>query len=176
MGSQPGDSLPNEPSQAVTLPPTLNPTGQTAPLGVLRYFGDYELIQEIARGGMGVVYKARQVKLNRIVAVKMILAGQLASEELVKRFYSEAEAAANLDHQGIVPIYEVNQHEGQHYFSMGYVDGASLAARVSRGPLTAREAARLLKQIAEAVHYAHQHGVIHRRSEEHTSELQSPCN
>ena len=111
---------------------------------------------------MGVVYKARQVSLNRIVALKMILAGQLAGEEDVQRFHTEAEAAANLDHPGIVPIYEVGEHEGQHYFSMGYVEGQSLAAKVANGPLPPREAAELVRQVAEAVQYAHQQGVIHR--------------
>src|SRR3972149_4337061 len=99
---------------------------------------------------MGVGYKARQMSLNRTVALKMILAGQLAAEEDVKRFYTEAEAAANLDHPGIVPIYEVGQHEGQHYFSMGYVEGQSLSARIAAGPLAPREAAELTKKGAEA--------------------------
>ena len=93
---------------------------------------------------MGVVFQARQVSLNRPVALKMILAGQLANETDVKRFYTEAEAAANLDHPGIVPIYEVGQHEGQHYFSMGFVEGQSLAQRLADGPLPPREAAALM--------------------------------
>jgi serine/threonine-protein kinase len=128
----------------------------------VRYFGDYELLEEIDRGGMGVVYKARQINLNRIVALKMILTGQLASEADVKRFYLEAEAAANLDHPGIVPIFEIGQHAGQHYFSMGFVEGTSLANKLSDGALPPRDAAELMKQIAEAVAYAHEQGVIHR--------------
>jgi WD40 repeat protein/tRNA A-37 threonylcarbamoyl transferase component Bud32 len=131
-------------------------------LGTVRYFGDYELLEEIARGGMGVVYKARQTKLDRIVAVKMILAGELAGQADVERFHTEARAAANLHHPNIVPIHEVGQHEGQHYFSMDYVAGESLANRIARGPLPAREAATLLVKVARAVAFAHIDGVIHR--------------
>lgn len=129
---------------------------------MLKSFGDYEVLSEIARGGMGVVYRARQTRLNRVVAVKMILQGQLASDGDIQRFYSEAEAAARLEHPGIVPIYEVGEHDGQHYFSMGFVDGESLADRVRRGPLAAREAASLVRDVAEAIEYAHQHGIVHR--------------
>lgn len=128
----------------------------------LRRFGDYELLEEIARGGMGVVYKARQVNLNRTVALKMILSGHLASEQEVKRFHVEAEAAASLDHPGIVPIYEVGEHNGQHFFSMGFVEGESLSARVADGPLSPRKAALFTKKVAEAIAYAHSRGVIHR--------------
>ncbi len=128
----------------------------------IRNFGDYEIVREIARGGMGVVFQARQVSLNRPVALKMILTGQLATETDVKRFYTAAEAAANLDHPGIVPIFEVGEHEGQHYFSMGFVEGQSLSQRLAGGPLPSREAAELVRRVTEAIEYAHRRGVIHR--------------
>ena len=127
-----------------------------------RRFGDYELLEEIARGGMGVVYKARQVSLDRLVAVKMILAGEFATQQFVQRFRTEASAAAVLHHPNIVAIHEVGVHAGQHYFSMDFVDGPSLAGRVGQQPLSARRAAQYLKTIAEAIHYAHQQGILHR--------------
>ncbi len=159
-----GKPFPEEATTTVgARPPGGRSTADAPAVGTaVRYFGDYELLEEIARGGMGVVYKVRQMSLNRIVALKMILAGQLADEEQVKRFHAEAEAAANLDHPGIVPIYEIGEHEGQHYFSMGYVEGASLSAKVAEGPLPSREAAELTEKIAAAVGYAHEQGVIHR--------------
>ncbi len=128
----------------------------------IRRFGDYELLEEIARGGMGVVYRARQVSLNRIVAVKTILAGQLASAADVERFRAEAQAAASLQHPNIVAIHEVGLHDGQQYFSMDYIKGRNLAEVVREGPLPARQAARYLKTIAEAIHFAHQRGILHR--------------
>jgi serine/threonine protein kinase len=128
----------------------------------VHYFGDYALLEEIARGGMGVVYKATQSSLNRTVAVKMILAGQLAGEAEVKRFHAEAEAAANLQHPNIVAIHEVGIHEGQHYFSMDFVDGRNLAAVIRGGTITARRAAELIKTMADAIQYAHQRGILHR--------------
>ncbi len=128
----------------------------------VRYFGDYELLEEIARGGMGVVWKALQTNLNRVVALKMILVGQLATETDVRRFHAEAKAAAALDHPGIVPIFEVGEHEGQHYFTMGYVEGDSLADQVKESPVSPGLAAQLVTQISDAVSYAHEKGVVHR--------------
>jgi tRNA A-37 threonylcarbamoyl transferase component Bud32 len=128
----------------------------------LKYFGDYELLEEIARGGMGVVWKARQTTLNREVALKMIRAGALASPEEVQRFLREAEAAANLQHPNIVAIHEVGEHDSQHYFTMDYVAGRDLGALVKDGPLAARVAARYVKIIAEAIHFAHLRGTLHR--------------
>jgi len=128
----------------------------------IHYFGDYELLEEVARGGMGVIYKAQQTRLKRIVAVKMILGGRLASEQDVKRFLVEAEAAANLDHPGIVPVYEFGEHSGTHYFSMAFVDGPSLAERAGENALPPTEAAEVITKVAEAVAYAHRRGVVHR--------------
>jgi WD40 repeat protein/tRNA A-37 threonylcarbamoyl transferase component Bud32 len=161
-----GEMATTPPRRATEDIPTLGtappPVDRANAVGQIRHFGDYELLTEIARGGMGIVFKARQRKLNRIVALKMILAGQFAGENDVQRFHTEAESAAQLDHPGIVPIFEIGEHQGQHYFSMSYVEGESLADRVAKGPLPPRDAAALLQKISEAMAYAHGRGVIHR--------------
>lgn len=127
-----------------------------------KIFGEYEILETIAKGGMGVVYKARQRKLNRIVALKMILAGQFADQGDIDRFYAEAEAAAHLRHPNIVGIHEVGECEGQHFFSMEYIEGQSLGDLVREHPLAPRAAAKFVKTVSEAMHYAHEEGVLHR--------------
>jgi TolB-like protein/predicted Ser/Thr protein kinase/Tfp pilus assembly protein PilF len=129
---------------------------------MLKDFGDYELLQEIGRGGQGVVYRARQKSLNRIVALKVIGLAHWATEAHVKRFRLEAEAAASLNHPCIVPIYEVGERDGACYFSMGLVDGGQLDAVVKREPMPIRHAAELIAKLARTVHYAHEHGILHR--------------
>jgi WD40 repeat protein/tRNA A-37 threonylcarbamoyl transferase component Bud32 len=162
------------PLQADLDAPTVGLNGTSGPGTTIEYFGDYHLLEEIGRGGMGVVYKARQESLNRTVALKMILAGQLANDADVKRFRAEAEAAAKLDHPGIVPVFEVGQHDGHQYFSMAFVDGESLARKLIDGLPKPRDAAVLIKQVAEAVTYAHLEGVVHRDIKPANILLQSP--
>jgi hypothetical protein len=123
---------------------------------------DYELDEELGRGGMGVVYRARQLSLQRDVAVKLILRGTLASTDDLARFQSEAAAAGRLQHPNIVPIYEVASHNGQCYFSMQLIEGETLAERLVDGPVAAREAVQIMVKVARAIHYAHTQGIIHR--------------
>jgi serine/threonine-protein kinase len=133
-----------------------------APPALPRDFGDYELLAELGRGGMGVVYQARQKSLNRLVALKMVLHGDLATPAERARFQAEAEVVARLKHPNIVQVFEVGEHDGQSYFTMPYVEGTTLSRRAADGPLPPREAARLVALIARAVHHAHEHGILHR--------------
>jgi serine/threonine protein kinase/WD40 repeat protein len=127
-----------------------------------RVFGDYEILDEIARGGMGVVYKARQKSLNRLVALKMILHGPFSNAEFVRRFQIEAETVARLHHPNIVTIYEVGEQDGHRYLAMEYIEGQDFGALAHDKPLPPRRAAAHLKRVAEAIHYAHEQGILHR--------------
>jgi WD40 repeat protein/serine/threonine protein kinase len=138
------------------------PAGARASAAPLLAFNDYELLEEIARGGMGVVYRARQISLNRPVAIKLMLGGHLANAADMKRFRTEAEIAAQLQHPNIVAIHEVGDHEGQPFFSMDLVEGRNLGQLVRDEPLPSGKTAAYLKTIAEAVQYAHSRGVLHR--------------
>lgn len=143
-----------KPLRAVFPPNSSLPAGEAV--------GDYDLIEEIARGGMGVVYRARHRTLQRVVALKMLRAGSMADAAQLQRFRTEAEAVAHLDHPNIVPIYDVGEHQGQPYYCMKLVEGGSLAEHSSRLQAEPLAAAALLADVAAAVHYAHQRGVLHR--------------
>jgi TolB-like protein/Tfp pilus assembly protein PilF len=148
----------DEPSRDAA--PRVKTTARAAEL--LGELGDYELLEEVGRGGQGVVFRARQKSLNRTVALKVISLGQWASKAHLKRFRLEAEAAARLEHPGIVPIHEVGERDGQCYFSMKFVEGGQLDEVVRRTPISVRQAVELIAKIARTVHYAHEHGILHR--------------
>jgi len=135
------------------------PRSMSSPLA---QFGDYELLEVIGRGGMGIVHKARQISLNRIVALKTILTGRFASRDDVERFRREAQAAGRLRHPGIVTVHEVGEHDSHHFFTMPYVAGTTLREKLASYPMKPREAAALVRDVAAAVHYAHRHGIVHR--------------
>ncbi|PYI80630.1 MAG: hypothetical protein DMF05_05815, partial [Verrucomicrobia bacterium] len=132
------------------------------PVTMLMDFGDYELLEQIGRGGQGVVFRARQKSLNRTVALKVINLGQWASRAHLRRFRLEAEAAAKLEHPGIVPIHEVGERDGSCYFSMKFVEGGQLDEVVRRETMPIRRAVEFIAKVARIVHYAHEHGILHR--------------
>ncbi|MEE8452598.1 MAG: serine/threonine-protein kinase, partial [Thermoguttaceae bacterium] len=149
-------------SETMAIEPPMDTAVEPAMGNLPREFGPYELLSEIGRGGMGVVYKARQTGLDRTVAIKMILSAHLASAEHVRRFQAEARAAARVRHPHIVPIHEVGQLHGQDYFAMELIEGESLAERIARGLLGVESAVRLLVAIARAVDHLHEQDIVHR--------------
>lgn len=152
----------SQPGVESTSPNTATQLSKSSRFAAGYQFGDYVIEGEIARGGMGVVFKAQQVSLNRPVALKMILSSHLAGTDEIIRFQAEAESAAKLDHPGIVPVYEVGAIENQNFFSMGFVEGGSLTDLLVDGPIEGMQAAQLVKSIAEAVQYAHTRNIVHR--------------
>src|SRR5947209_20361330 len=154
--------LGNEEEAAPNLKRTQHVTTRGCFVEMLGELGDYELLEEVGRGGQGVVYRAHQKSLNRTVALKVIGLGQWATKTHLKRFRLEAEAAASLEHPGIVPIHEVGEREGTCYFSMGFIEGDQLDAVVRREPMSVRRAAELIAKVARTVHYAHEHHILHR--------------
>ena len=161
----PPDSNGLDENSATIAPQGSAPDGRradTSGLAVGKSFGDYELLSEIARGGMGVVFKARQKSLDRLVALKMILSGQLASDEEVQRFITEANAAAKLDHSNIVPIYEIGEEDEKHFFAMKLIEGSHLGSELGRMRNDLPSGIALLEKVCRAVHHAHQRGILHR--------------
>ncbi len=154
-----GDDSGGDPAATLPMPNRqADDPGPTLPYEL----GDYELLDVLGRGGMGVVYRARQQHLDRIVAVKMIRSGMLAGEAEVRRFYTEAQAAARLHHPGIVSVYQFGQRGGHHFFSMEYVEGTDLQRKINAAEMTIKHAARYVRDVARAIHHAHQKGVLHR--------------
>ncbi len=153
---------PVEPEREVNVDPSTPLGTSLASAPMLMDFGDYELLEQIGRGGQGVVFRAHQKSLNRIVALKVIGLGRWATEAHLKRFRLEAEAAARLEHPGIVPIYEVGERDDSCYFSMRFVEGGQLDAILKRESMPIRQAAELIAKIARTVHYAHEHRILHR--------------
>src|SRR5262249_15680922 len=142
--------------------PALDRKRAARPAKIVSDFGDYELLEEIGRGGQGLVYPPHKKSLNRTVALKVIGLGPWTTERHLKRFRREAEAAASLEHPCIVPIYEVGERDAQCYFSMKFIDGGQLDEVVRHSPMSIRQSAELVAKVARTVHYAHQHGILHR--------------
>src|SRR5207245_4702073 len=165
-GAVAGGDDPGRPASSMpaTTPDDVAPASQKTARAaeLLGELGDYELLEEVGRGGQCVVFRAHQKSLNRTVALKVISLGQWASKAHVKRFRREAEAAASVDHPCIVPIYEVGERDGACYFSMGFIEGGQLDAVAKREPMPLRHAAELIAKVARTIHYAHERGILHR--------------